>query len=120
MPNTRTPSISSEVPIGRRIKGSEMLIGGFLASGFLASRAAAVSGPVSPRSSGGSLGGCLHLDPSAVGQTVLAVDDDPIADRQPLGDHRDAVLHRTDLDRAALDRVVLLDDIGIAAGWPFF
>src|SRR6516162_9284739 len=27
MPNTRTPNISSEVPIGRRIKGSEMLIG---------------------------------------------------------------------------------------------
>src|SRR5215831_14919991 len=28
MPNTRTPSISSEVPIGRRINGSEMLIAG--------------------------------------------------------------------------------------------
>src|ERR1700740_657061 len=27
MPNTSTPIISSEVPIGRRIKGSEMLIG---------------------------------------------------------------------------------------------
>src|SRR6516165_3237322 len=27
MPNTRTPSISSEVPIGRRINGSEMLMG---------------------------------------------------------------------------------------------
>src|SRR5271169_3602010 len=27
MPNTRTPSISSEVPIGRRMNGSEMLIG---------------------------------------------------------------------------------------------
>jgi hypothetical protein len=27
MPNTRTPSISSEVPIGRRINGSEMLTG---------------------------------------------------------------------------------------------
>jgi hypothetical protein len=30
MPNTNTPSINSEVPIGRRIKGSEMLIGEFL------------------------------------------------------------------------------------------
>src|SRR5215467_3494674 len=29
MPNTRTPSISSEVAIGRRINGSEMLIGAF-------------------------------------------------------------------------------------------
>src|SRR5271157_1015090 len=28
MPNTNTPSINSEVAIGRRIKGSEMLIGG--------------------------------------------------------------------------------------------
>src|SRR5215468_8826158 len=28
MPNTKTPSISSEVPIGRRMNGSEMLIGG--------------------------------------------------------------------------------------------
>ena len=27
MPNTSTPSINSEVAIGRRIKGSEMLIG---------------------------------------------------------------------------------------------
>ena len=27
VPNTRTPSISSEVPIGRRMNGSEMLIG---------------------------------------------------------------------------------------------
>jgi hypothetical protein len=27
IPNTRMPSISSEVAIGRRIKGSEMLIG---------------------------------------------------------------------------------------------
>ena len=26
MPNTNTPSINSEVAIGRRIKGSEMLI----------------------------------------------------------------------------------------------
>jgi hypothetical protein len=31
MPNTKTPSINSEVPIGRRMKGSEMLIGNFLA-----------------------------------------------------------------------------------------
>src|SRR5215467_11519743 len=30
MPNTSTPNISSEVPIGRRMKGSEMLIGGCL------------------------------------------------------------------------------------------
>jgi hypothetical protein len=37
MPNTKTPSISSEVPIGRRIKGSEMLIDGFLASRSAAS-----------------------------------------------------------------------------------
>src|SRR6266446_9250428 len=108
MPNTKTPSINSEVPIGRRMKGSEMLIGGFLAG-----RAAAASGPLSPSSSGGSLGGCLHLDPSAVGQPVLAVDDDPIADRQTLCDYRDAVLHRADLDRAPLHRVVLLDDIGV-------
>src|SRR5579862_173550 len=38
-PNTSTPSISSEVAIGRRIKGSEMLIGNHLVStgGILAS-----------------------------------------------------------------------------------
>ena len=30
MPNTRTPSINSEVAIGRRIKGSEILIGDYL------------------------------------------------------------------------------------------
>src|SRR5215467_4809312 len=29
MPNTRTPSINSEVPIGRRMNGSEMLIDSF-------------------------------------------------------------------------------------------
>jgi hypothetical protein len=28
MPKTRTPNINNEVAIGRRIKGSEMLIGG--------------------------------------------------------------------------------------------
>jgi hypothetical protein len=36
MPNTSTPSINSEVPIGRRIKGSEMLIGDFLGGGPVA------------------------------------------------------------------------------------
>src|SRR6266851_5714245 len=35
MPNTRTPSISSEVPIGRRINGSEMLMGAYLALSFM-------------------------------------------------------------------------------------
>src|SRR5580692_2734998 len=95
MPNTITPSISSEVAIGRRMKGSEMLTCAY---------------PPSARRSGGVLR--LRFDPNAVGEAVLAVDDDVLAGLQPLADHGDAVLDGGDLDGAALDRVVLADDIG--------
>src|SRR5262249_10735620 len=109
MPNTKTPSISSEVPIGRRMKGSEMLID-FLASRFAVSRCCLLLG-----SSGGSRCGSLDFHPCAIGQPVLAIDNDPLARRQALSDDRKPILHRGDFDRAPLDRVVVLDDIGIGA-----
>ena len=65
MPNTSTPSISSEVAIGRRMKGSEMLIG-------------------APRPQLAEPAGFRRQqpDPRAVGQPVLALDHDPLTGRQ--------------------------------------
>ena len=51
----------------------------------------------------------------AVGQPVLAVGHDLLADRDALGDHRDAVLRRRDLERPPLDGVVGLDDVAVGA-----
>src|ERR1700728_3170110 len=98
MPNTSTPTISSEVAIGRRMNGSAMLMGAC---------------PASARRPGG-LGGQQSY-PSAIGQPILPVNHDMLSRGQSLADDRDAVLHRGDLDRAALDRVVAADDIGVVA-----
>src|SRR6185312_13065250 len=51
----------------------------------------------------------------AVGQPVLAVGHDLLADRDALGDHRDTVLRRRDLERPTLDGIVGLDDVAVGA-----
>src|SRR5207244_458679 len=108
MPKTSTPSINSEVAIGRRMKGSEMLIGDCPDSAT--GRASAMRGAASSR---GSRRGRREPHAGAVRQPVLALDDDPLAERETLPDHGDAVLHRGHLYRAPLDRAVLLDHISI-------
>src|SRR5579872_2456773 len=108
MPNTNTPSISSDVPIGRRIKGSEMLI--------VASSYRAVS--AEPSSSTRRSGRCLDLDAGAIDQPVLPFDDDPLARRQPFLDDGNAVLRGGDADLAPLDRAVLGNYVGKLALRP--
>src|ERR1700683_4105575 len=106
MPKTSTPNINSDVAIGRRINGSEMFIG---EGSYVMLRAA------DGRSARGALLRVRHPHPRPLGQPVLPVDDDLLADIEPFGDDREAVLHRSDLDRAPFDRVVGLDDIGVIA-----
>src|SRR3954468_24001789 len=110
IPNTRMPSIRSDVAIGRRIKGSEILIA-LVPCG----RGACACARTEAASSGRRRFrfGQPHARP--VGQAILPIDDDFLARRKPFGDDGDAVLHRGDLYRAALDGVVVLDDIGIGA-----
>src|SRR5260221_11247647 len=108
MPKTRMPSISSDVAIGRRIKGSEMLIGD-------CSGSADGNGTMRCSGSSGRSRGGGGLDPGAVGQSVLALDDDLLAGREPLRNDGDAVLYRPDVDRPAFHRAVLPDDIGAIA-----
>ena len=62
------PSINSEVAIGRRMKGSDMLTAGY--PGMLSTGRARDRTGSSGRSR-------LDFHPGAVGQPVLAVDDDP-------------------------------------------
>src|SRR5690348_12572222 len=98
MPKTRMPSINSEVAIGRRMKGSEMLIAGGSANQMRLRRAPR---PRSPRHSGL---GCRHPNPGALRQPVLSFHDHFLAAFQSLRDDGDAVLHAGDLDGAPLDR----------------
>src|SRR6266567_1490956 len=58
---------------------------------------------------------CGDPHPGALRQSILAVDDDLLARRQPLADDGDAVLHGTDLDVPALDRAVVLDHVCVMA-----
>ncbi len=74
MPNTKVPSISSEVAIGRRINGADMLIGG-------GSRSEALRR--APKSAGRLRRGGRDLDPGAIHQSVLAIDDDGLTGCQP-------------------------------------
>src|SRR4029077_17969164 len=114
MPNTSTPSIIREVAIGRRIKGSEMLIGDRLPTEVYRER-----GRKGRRGSArrARLWHCgLYTD--ALGQPILPVDDDPPPSRQALRYHRDAVLDRTNIDDASLDSIVGLDDIRVVAIGP--
>src|SRR3984957_8635300 len=111
MPNTSTPSIIREVAIGRRIKGSEMLIGDRLPTEMYRERGWKVRRGSARRARLWRRG--LYSD--ALGQATLPVDDDPLAWRQPLGDDGDAVLNRSDVDGASLDSVIRLDNIGVIA-----
>ena len=116
MPNTSTPSINSEVAIGRRINGSEMLIGGCLRIWSKFGRSGQSPDGLSagrarwPRS--------RWVDAGTIGQPILPVDHDAFAGRQPLGNDGDAVLRRSDINVAPLDRTIGLDDISIAAVRP--
>src|SRR6202040_3423746 len=111
MPNTSTPSIIREVAIGRRIKGSEMLISDRLPTEMYRERGRKVRCGSARRARLWRRG--LYSD--ALGQPILPVDDDPLAWRQPLGDDGDAVLNRSDVDGASLDSVIRLDNIGVIA-----
>src|SRR5438034_6929979 len=112
MPKTSTPSINSEVAIGRRMKGSEMLIGDHPDSAT--DRASATRGAASSRGSRCRRGrGRREPHAGALRQPELALDDNPLAERETLPDHGDAVLHRGHLYRAPLDRAVFLDHISV-------
>src|SRR5487761_1310214 len=119
MPNTSTPSINNDVAIGRRMKGSEMLIGNHLRI--------VLESPYQVRAWRGrrcSTGSARRLrvqqlDAGTFGQPVLAVDHHPLAGGQPLGDGGNTVLDRSHVDDAALDRVVGLDHIDVIAVRPF-
>ncbi len=80
MPNTRTPSINSEVAIGRRIKGSEMLIGNYLRGSVAGPvdgdtvRDCGAAQPAAPGARGGR-----SSDTGALGQPILAIDHHPLA-----------------------------------------
>src|SRR5580658_2148047 len=104
MPNTRIPSINSAVAIGRRMNGSEMLIGNYL-RGSVAAQSGNTSRELQRRSAGGARWPRLDQpDMSAFGQAKLTVDDYPLAGLEAFGDNRNPVLDRGHLDRASLDR----------------
>src|SRR5271166_5842656 len=101
MPNTKTPSISKEVAIGRRIKGSEMFIGDYLAgwvvipvTGLREARLACNTRRARRQ----------DLDPCSLGQPVLTIDDHPLTRGKPFSDDGNPVLDRGDTNRAAFDR----------------
>src|SRR5215467_8761898 len=108
MPNTRMPSISSDVAIGRRINGSEI---------FMAVRKYWSAGGGDSARGARLRGGDPH--PRALGQPVLPVDDNLFAGLQALADDRNAILHRGHLDAAPLDRVARLDHVDVFAVGPF-
>src|SRR5215467_273464 len=114
MPKTNTPSIISEVAMGRRIKGSEMLIGGRL---LVWKKGGGVGRRPVRLSPGGArrVRARSWVDASAVGQPVLSVDDDPLAGCEALCHDGNAVLDRGDLDGAPFDRIVRLDRVGVMA-----
>src|SRR6185437_15354445 len=104
------PNISSDVAMGRWMKGAEMLIADSLwrASGKGAARPADSTGRLSLD--------LFDSDARALGQAVLAVDDDALAGVEPLGHDGDPVLHRSDLDRTAFRLFVVADQVHVIAG----
>src|SRR5260370_29315879 len=93
------------------MNGSEMLIGGGPETSAQRVWSQRYRG-----SSGGSRRRRGEPHPGTLRQPVLAFDHHLFAPRQALRHDGDAVLHRRNLYRPALDRVVILDYVDVMAG----
>ncbi len=104
MPNTRMPSINSDVAIGRRMNGSEMFIGNGSRFNDLRLRVGREAEWIAGDQPDAGPSAMRTYAPS-VQPVLLAIDDDFLARLEALADNGKAVLDRGDLDRTALDRV---------------
>src|SRR4051794_16290817 len=105
IPTKRMPTISSDVAMGRRMKGAE------------------IPPAISVSRSGLGLDGSgarvhrrrglrLFVDQRAIEQARLPGHDDPVSDVQAFGDHGVCVAALVDLDRPGVDLAVVAYHIG--------
>src|SRR5436190_7212671 len=113
MPARRIASITRVVATGRRMKSSAMFIA--MSPAFALARCRAA---VRPRGGRGLRRRRLHLDLAARLQPELALDDDLLAGLEALADDRLVAGRAPHLDRAHLDRLVVLDHEDVVAALP--